>query len=119
VSRRVCTFRHPPSARRHHEAGEFGEAILQCAEAFQLLDGPLVGLTAAPQLRARAQRHYLDSLQCLDAALLRCCAAFSAEGYSKVRRARTPALTPLTACGDAPGRYAQHARLRLCLAGLA
>jgi hypothetical protein len=79
----------PGRVRRYLEAGEYGEAILQCAEAFQLLEGPLTGLTVAPQLQARVQRHYFDSLQRLDAALLRCCSAFSAEGYSKVQSTRT------------------------------
>jgi hypothetical protein len=75
------------SFRSYQESGEFGEAILQCAECHQQLDagGPLAQLRAAPELRALVQRHYYDTLARLDAALQRCCAEFSAEGYSKVR----------------------------------
>lgn len=83
---------HPPNTacRQYQEDGEFGEAILQCVECYQMLDagGALSGLNVAPELRAMVQRHYYDTLQRLDVALQRCCGAFSAEGYSKVRGGR-------------------------------
>ncbi|KAI8472247.1 MAG: hypothetical protein J3K34DRAFT_519870 [Monoraphidium minutum] len=74
--------------KRLHESGDFGEAILQCAEVHQMLDagggGPLAGLAVAPELAAGATRAYYSTLARLDGALQRCCAAFGAEGYSKL-----------------------------------
>ncbi|GBF88123.1 hypothetical protein Rsub_00835 [Raphidocelis subcapitata] len=69
------------------EAGELGDAVLLCLEAHQLLEAALSGLATAPPLRARVKRHYYDCLSRLDAALQRTCAAFSAEGYSKLLEA--------------------------------
>lgn len=77
-----------PPPRQYQEEGEFGEAILQCVETYQQLEaGPLAALRVAPELRSLVQRHYFDTLSRLDAALRRCCASFSAEGYSKVGHA--------------------------------
>lgn len=75
---------HTHLVRQHHEAGDYGEAILAIMEAGQALEGPLAGLSSVPALREGLTRHYYDTLQRLDGGLLRCCGGFCAEGYSKV-----------------------------------
>lgn len=100
----ALTNRHAPPLphRGHHEAGDYGEALLTLLEAGQALDGPLAGAAAAPALRGALQRHYLETLQRLDGALRRCCGAFSAEAYSKAR-ARRGCLRDGRRCCPLPG----------------